>query len=90
MGESVMYPTISRYSDNKAPKATDASTLKKKYGLSLSASSNSKSLLPTSADDSNEVGEEILIQLELYPNHKEVIKINGVIHEEIKLNHAHH
>jgi hypothetical protein len=87
MSQSVMYPTISRYSDNKAPKANDSTTLKKKYGLSVSAS-NSKSLIPAFSD-SNEIGEEIIIQLELYPNQKEIIKINGVVHEEINLNHQH-
>jgi hypothetical protein len=89
MGESVMYPTISRYSDNKAPKASDSTTLRAKYGLSHSASSTARSLIPATNNDSEEIGKEIIIQLELYPNQKEVIKINGVIHEEINLNHHH-
>jgi len=73
--ESVMYPTISRYHDNHAPKQNDKEKLASKYGLTIRGQANQAIKLP----NSNEMGTPITIQLELYPDTREIIRINGKI-----------
>jgi len=71
ISESVMYPTISRYSDNRAPREADIKKIEEKYSIDRSAH-NSRYLagnFETSQvidDDSDKVHEEkVVIQFEI-------------------------
>lgn len=77
--ESVMYPTISRYFDNKTPRKNDQNNLLNKYGLASSGSQRALANIPKKQSATSSTGTPVTIQLELYPDNKEIIRINGKI-----------
>lgn len=78
--ESVMFPTISRYFDNKTPRINDINKLNSKYGLDSSGSSRAIASLPKKVETG---GIPVTIQHEIYPDNKEIIRINGKIQKHI-------
>ena len=82
INSSVMYPSIGRFTVNQTPYETDTNNLIAKYGFNRTSSSTRELV-----SENEEEGVPVTISLELHANNKEVIKINGVIYEEIKLNH---
>lgn len=85
--ESVMFPSIGSSTVNQTPHDRDIDNLSAKYGFNRSAS-NSRGIASTV---SQEEGVPVTITYEMYPGNKEVIKINGVVHENTNhhCNHAH-
>lgn len=71
--ESIMYPTISRFNTNRAPKDKDINNIDNKYNLqsSVSAASARKYLVPSKQVMNDEPGMPIAIIFEIYPNGKE-------------------
>lgn len=85
INNSVMYPSIGRFTVNQIPYERDINNLTSKYGLHRSASS-SRGLVFENEEE--EEGVPVTITLELHVNNKEVMKINGVVYENY--DHAHH
>lgn len=83
--ESVMFPSIGRFTVNQTPHDNDIDNLSAKYGLTRSASNNRG----ISNGINNEEGTPITITFELHANNKEVVRINGVIDENFTHNHHH-
>lgn len=73
---TVMYPSISRYTQARAPKTNDISSIEAKYP----ASGASRSLASLSEDSSGS-SEKVVIYFELYPNGKEIMRIKGEVNE---------
>jgi len=84
INNSVMYPSIGRFTVNQTPYDRDINNLVSKYGLNRSASS-SRELV---SQENEEEGVPVVITFELHANNKEVIKINGVVYEDFKFNHT--
>lgn len=78
---SVMYPTITSYTDNRYPKDNDTSNIKAKYLSNRSG----RSAIPEQKIE----GSRVEILFELYPDGKELMKINGKI-EKHQSNCPHH
>jgi hypothetical protein len=75
--ESVMYPTITRYVDNRYPLDRDISNLKNKYGLSH-GSQNQAFRMPASSQDNDidsDNDEKVIIQFEIMADGTENNKI---------------
>lgn len=68
--DSVMYPTVSRYNDNKYPKQKDIDNILNKYSISKASSQNS-----ALAENSSLDAQRVVLILELYPDGSEIIKI---------------
>ena len=84
--ESVMYPSISKYTTNRYPKYKDTEEIIDLYNLNRQSSLSHKSLPQT-----NETGKKIRIIMELYPNGIEKVRIiKGVQNEIITKNCVHH
>ncbi len=84
---SVMYPTISRYVENRTPKNEDITTLLAKYSSRIGSSSAGQSgAIPNTSSGESK---PIVLIFELYPNNKEIIKIKKGDHYEIFSKHNH-
>lgn len=84
INNSVMYPSIGRFTINQTPYESDINNLLSKYGLNRAAA-NSRGLV----FEEEEEGIPVVISLELHANNKEVMKINGVVYEGHSLAHDH-
>jgi hypothetical protein len=85
---SIMYPTISRYVDNRHPKEKDITNILNKYS-NQGAISESHQALANLAQEQE--GELVTLIMELYPNGKEIIKIKkGDKYETLNTNCLNH
>lgn len=90
--DSVMYPSISSSTVNREPKQTDIDNLSDKYNLSTSGSAApANAIFALKAAPNSELPEEsdITIQLEIYPDGSEIIRINGEKHEKVNCHILH-
>ena len=84
--QSVMFPSIGRFTINQTPRELDIETLSSTYGLSRSASNNRGISI---GNNNEEEGIPVTITYEMYPNNVEIVKINGVVYENHNHEHAH-
>lgn len=74
--DSVMYPTISRYTNNIEPLDYDISAIKNNYRVGSTSDSHQRSAMSNNHENDLE-GEEVVIHFELRANGTETIKIKS-------------
>lgn len=74
--ESVMYPSITRYVDNRYPLERDINNLSSKYGISRSSSNQAFRTIASTQEieDNSDNEEQVIIQFEIMADGKEIKK----------------
>lgn len=68
--ESIMFPSISRFRDNRSPKERDTINIETLYGVNSSVTAANKNFIPTLYPKES-FGEKVVIIYEMYPGGKE-------------------
>jgi hypothetical protein len=81
VSQSVMYPTISRYTSSRSPLENDISNLKELYGISGATQSNAGfrgiASISERSEQSSDPGELVVIQFEINADGSERVKVNN-------------
>lgn len=73
--ESIMYPTISRFNANRAPKDRDISNIGGKYNVHGAVAANRYLIPQQKFEDDNTPGTPVVIVFEMYPGGKEKVYV---------------
>ncbi len=80
--ESVMYPTISRFTDNRVPKERDINNIDTKYATTVSAAGAVRFMASVSPTEQPSVtivpDEKVVIRFEIFPEGKENIVVKTI------------
>ena len=85
--ESVMYPTISRFSQNRSPRSNDQSNIENLYQINGGGATASRAIANSNSADNNLPSELVVIQFEINADGSERVKVNN---KYIKYNKCKH
>jgi hypothetical protein len=87
---SVMYPTISRFTQNRTPKADDTSNIENLYNITGGGATASRAAFRSIASVEDEgPSEQVVIQFELLADGSERVKMNNKYIKNYKCKHKH-